>query len=489
MKKAFVLILTFGLLFTFGCNKANVPDTTGEPNGKTTQVGVSSSTDERDINNLFFFKPDIKQLNYKGTFIFDDIIEKDVKLNINDLAKLKDGIVYELKIDDIPEVSEDRLNLGYFYVQKDKIYKIEPNEENLKKLKDSGQLPDNSVIVCQEKEISDELGEETGLHQSLTVKGDIIEYHSYNDQVNTGYFETIVWEKEKGMISYRSGFGADRDLIELQLESYNKQESEEQRDMSISEIKENFYGIWEFTKPVTIYGLSPEETIEYMGNQFTYMPQFCRCGRSGLNNPNYSVEKLGRENLDESLKQFLENNNIKEDFVHKIEIFEDNGKEKKWDSLGSELYKIEDRIIVNIDGQLCELKRVFDGEVDNYLIDKDTVHIGQKIGSLTVKSIEGTPDSMNDITFTGEITVKCVYELYDTGYGYGCVITLDQDSRKIIPVFEDFANEKNIRINNVEAVQKLLTKESGEAEIVIDNYSIGEREIMISANLVRVISQ
>jgi len=483
MRKVLVMILVFGLLFAFGCNNSNIPNTDENPDGKNTQVENSSS-----VKNPFF-NPNVEQLNYKGKFIFDDIIEKDVKLNINEAAKLEDGIVYELRMDGIMEVPEERLSLGYFYVQKDKIYKIEPTEVNLRKIKNSGQLPDDSVIVCQDNEINDELGEESGFHQYLKVKGNVREYHSYNDQVNSGYFETIIWEKEKGMISYRSGFGADRDLIELNLENYSKQESEENTSMNISENNENFYGIWEFIEPVTVYGLSPEESIEYLSSQFIYMPQFCRCGGSGLNNPKYLIEKLGSERFGEDLQQHLDKNNIKVDFANRIVIFEDDEKQEKWEAFGGEFYKVGDKIIVDIDGKLFGMRRVFEGEVENYLIDKDTVHIGQKIGPLTVKSIERISELINDITFTGEITVKGVYQWDYTGDGYGCVITLNEDSRKTIPVFEDYANEKIILIHNTEIAEKLLPKESGEAEIVIENYSIGERQIMISADLVRVISR
>jgi len=482
MRKVLVMIMVFGLLFVFGCNKANVPNTDGNPAGEITQEENGQS-----VNNPFF-KTDVEQLNYKGQFIFDDIVEKDVKLNIKEVSKLEDGIVYELRMDEIMEVPEERLSLGYFYVQKDKIYKIEPTEENLGKIKDNGQLPEDGVIVCQDDEISDGLGEEKGFHRYLEVKGNVREYHSYDNLVESGYFETIVWEKGKGMISYRSGFGAGRDLIELNLESYSKQESGEQSNINISENSENFYGIWEFTEPVTVHGFTPEESMKYLGKQFIYMPQFCRCGPKGLNNPKYSIEKLEKENFGEELQQYFDDKNIKGDFANKIVVFEDAEEKEKWEGFGNEFYKVGDKIIVDIDGKLFGMKRVFEGEVENYLVDEDTVHVGQKIGSLTVKSVEKYSEMISDITFSGQITVKGVYEWDYTGDGYGCVITLDEESGKIIPVFENFADETIILINNTETARKLLPKESGEAEIVIDNYSIGFRQIMTCADLVRVIS-
>ncbi|MEW5758603.1 MAG: hypothetical protein AB1755_03915 [Candidatus Omnitrophota bacterium] len=168
--------------------------------------------------NPFFLKNNISNLNYKGKFLFDCIVEKDVKLNINEAAKLKYGKLYELKLDRIEGIPEERLRLGYFYVQPDKIYKIEPTEKNLDRLKAGGEAPNYSLIVCQDKEIKDTLSKnEPGFHSCLEINGHKREYRSYNNQVSTGYYESFTWEKDKGLISYRSGYGANKDFIELQL--------------------------------------------------------------------------------------------------------------------------------------------------------------------------------------------------------------------------------------------------------------------------------
>lgn len=229
MRKVLIILLTIGTIFTSGCTKSNgIPNSTIQgidASNSSTQVNsTSEQTDANNnsnieiVNNSCFFKSNISQMNYKGKFLFDDIVEQDVKLNINELASFKNGKLYELKLDSIEGVPNDRLSLGYFYVQKDKIYKIEPTEENLSKLKTSEELPDGSVIVCQDEEIKDTLGKDKpGFHHYLEINGDKREYHSYNNQVATGYYESLTWEKGKGLINYRSGYGAERDSIELQL--------------------------------------------------------------------------------------------------------------------------------------------------------------------------------------------------------------------------------------------------------------------------------
>jgi hypothetical protein len=172
------------------------------------------------VNNKYFFKDNVTQLVYRGQFLFDDILEKEIKLDIHEVANLKYGKLYNFKINYIEGVPNERLDLGYFYIQEDKIYKIKSNEEDLKKLKTTEEIPNDSVIVCQEKEIKDTLGkDEIGFHHYLKVNGDKREYHSYNNQVSTGYYESFIWEKDKGLVTYRSGFGAERDSIELQLQN------------------------------------------------------------------------------------------------------------------------------------------------------------------------------------------------------------------------------------------------------------------------------
>lgn len=183
---------------------------------ETTEGGSEIEEDAR-VSNPFFFSNDISQVEYKGSFAFDDFIDQDVKLNITELTRLRNGMLYELKLDPVPGIPEDRLSLGYFYVQADKIYKIEPSEENISRLKTSEELPEGSVIVCQDEEIKDTLGEdEPGSHHWLEANGEKREYRSYNNQAASGYYESFTWEKGKGLAGYRSGFGAERDSIDLQ---------------------------------------------------------------------------------------------------------------------------------------------------------------------------------------------------------------------------------------------------------------------------------
>lgn len=250
-------------------------DTSQQPSKETSQQPSQEtvqqpSRETPDVGNLFFFNSNIRHVNYKGAFLFNDIIKKDIKLNINEVANLKYGKLIELKLDYIEGVPNDRLSLGYFYVQKDKIYKISPTQENLKKLKASEEMPNNSSIVCQDQEMIDTLKEdERGWHQYIKVNGNRIEYHSYNNQVETGYFERFTWEKNKGLIFYQSGYGAGRDSIELQLSSNGSKESEE-----------SFYGEWQIKKDIAsgpVGSYSSDDVKTLAGTHLTLSKDSATC--------------------------------------------------------------------------------------------------------------------------------------------------------------------------------------------------------------------
>lgn len=124
------------------------------------------------------------------------------------------------------------------------------------------------------------------------------------------------------------------------------------------------------------------------------------------------------------------------------------------------------------------------------IINPAAVEIGQSIGGLTVLELDtsgtGTDLQVNDITFSGELTLTGAYEWGDIGDGFGYIITLDEEMMERIPLFEDFADERTLILGNTEEAAELLSSSSGKATFVLANYSIGYRQIMISADLVKV---
>ena len=141
---------------------------------------------------------------------FEDFVTINITLYINKLDEIDDGILYRLNIEPVLYYDEQRMILEYFYVQKEKIYKIIAEDIDINELKTKKDIITHSFIVCQDEEIK-------GLHRYMLVNDGIREYHYYNTAVETGYYEQFVWEYGKGLISYKSGWGAESRPIELQI--------------------------------------------------------------------------------------------------------------------------------------------------------------------------------------------------------------------------------------------------------------------------------
>ena len=110
--------------------------------------------------------------------------------------------------------------IGYFYVMKDKIIKMNATEENLRFVLD-GKLPEDCVTVCQKEEIIDKLDEDaSGIHTFLRVNGKRREYYSRDTSSHVGYYESFIWEDDKGLVYYESGWGDGWDGIQLAVSDF-----------------------------------------------------------------------------------------------------------------------------------------------------------------------------------------------------------------------------------------------------------------------------
>ena len=176
---------------------------------------IGNNLDENVLETVFFHNG-ISKEKYKAEFMFDDILNEEISLEIKLISSLNNGKVYAIKIITESEIPKERLCLGYFYVTKEKIYKINLELNRIKKEKNSELLIKNSTIVYQKQSKSDKLGKQAkGVHENIVVNKDKITYNSYNSGVETGYYESFIWKKGMGLIGYRSGYGAERDSIEL----------------------------------------------------------------------------------------------------------------------------------------------------------------------------------------------------------------------------------------------------------------------------------
>ena len=189
------------------------------------RVEKHSPSDAVPEQTAFFFPTGKNSEQYRFTTSFywnHGNMPEVAEVVINEIGRGENGVLYSAKINIDADFEEryslgfDRFQLGYFYVMRDKIYLIK-NQEVVDTFQKEEELIKAGTVVCQEIEKKDSIEGEKGWHEYITVSGDICEFHSYNDLVETGYYEGFAWERGKGLISYWSGFGAGRDSIDLEL--------------------------------------------------------------------------------------------------------------------------------------------------------------------------------------------------------------------------------------------------------------------------------
>lgn len=221
MKKNFIIIWICVLISLCGCS--NIP--------KKQLLIINhfiEQTSEKDfsIKNKYFF-PDEGSIIYKTQFTFleEELLPQEIDLSINEILRFEQGILYELKInfdDDFAGRTYygwDRFHLGYFYVQEDRILLLR-GENILNEITSEEDILSMGKIVCQDEELKDSLNEDqNGEHEYISINENQRQYHSYNNLVESAFYETFVWEQNIGLVRYRSGFGAEKDGIELYLES------------------------------------------------------------------------------------------------------------------------------------------------------------------------------------------------------------------------------------------------------------------------------
>lgn len=181
--------------------------------------------------NPYFFPDDNSLIKYNGTFEFFGMDpetgileskEEEIEVSVSRVKILENGILYNMKIvndgkfyfddSETGEYDSNRLDLGYFYVQKDKIFlirdvEIEPNITER-------ELINEGKIICQSESMEDTLDSgKKGWHESIEVIGDRCHFSSYADYSETDWWEGFVWQKGLGLVEYKSGRGVGDSMI------------------------------------------------------------------------------------------------------------------------------------------------------------------------------------------------------------------------------------------------------------------------------------
>lgn len=181
-------------------------------------VGMSCLTDTYNIKNsvdkektVKKFKPMNKSFWQDGNIFTawltrgrnDGKVSKPCVVLVKEKAKNKYDVI--IRCDFNKEY--DNIHLGTFTVSENEIIK---------------EVDGHQEIVWAKNEVSDKLlVDQKGSHNSIKIEGKEVKYSYYNNQVETGYYERITFTKEKKLEEFVSGFGAERDLIQLEGIEFN----------------------------------------------------------------------------------------------------------------------------------------------------------------------------------------------------------------------------------------------------------------------------
>lgn len=169
----------------------------------------------------YFFEKGISSWTYEGRFLQLSMQEEQIELSVTEVKHFEEGNLYELMWNCNKDAKDrygvDRRYLGLFLVLDDCIYLIR-NRDTKEELTTVDEFRHIGTLVCSKYGKEDILEEnERGWHEYILVEDNRSEYHGYNNLVETGYYECFVWEIGKGLIEYRSGYGAESDAIEVYL--------------------------------------------------------------------------------------------------------------------------------------------------------------------------------------------------------------------------------------------------------------------------------
>ncbi|MFW6016144.1 MAG: hypothetical protein ACOCRK_06870 [bacterium] len=247
---------------------------------------------------------------------------------------------------------------------------------------------------------------------------------------------------------------------------------------------DDLYGTWEATQ--MLMGEKNELTDSY---KFIFMKDFCDYKKNrGLNQPYYNYERISKEEFEEEYNIDLDKYNINHDLI-KVKIYEDDTMKEEWKTYEGTFYLVEDyRMIMCARGNIYNLEKTSDEKVNNYIINRETIKEGTEICGLTASNVDRSEFSYMNIEFEGELELTGVYEWIEWD-GLKLAVEIDyNNSINRIPVFE-YSTGETLYLENAEQFKNKLEKKTGKVTIIINNYSIGDREIACSADLVEVIEK
>ena len=151
-------------------------------------------------------------VTYDADLLFNEIEHTKAQVEIEIVDETLDYQIIHMSISNWEELNipEYRKEIGVFYcADNDVIYKIDEQT-------DITNFEQGTIVASPEPMGNDTTGSSERMEKStITLKDNICVYKYTNGLVETGYYECFIWEKDVGLIEYRSGFGAQSQEIYL----------------------------------------------------------------------------------------------------------------------------------------------------------------------------------------------------------------------------------------------------------------------------------
>lgn len=231
-----IILLVFIVVIISAILNEKKPQAEALPISKNQQENEQGQV---EISNPYFYQESCVMLEANAEYqCFEEFQKTPVKISGCMIKEYPEGMLYKLVVDSEGQLTdaslsdaETRLRM-YFYVTEDQIYRVQPylvvgqgmitfydNDWLLTLLLDSEEkIINNSRLVCGTSDIFSDLEEgEPGVHEGIVRNGNQISYSRCDVKPNgtPGFYEQFIWEKDKGLVRYESGYSAEREILNL----------------------------------------------------------------------------------------------------------------------------------------------------------------------------------------------------------------------------------------------------------------------------------
>ena len=168
---------------------------------------ISNITTKAENKRAKNFWQDKNKFDVEMLYAMDETFLKSKGVaTIKKEKSLDSGTIFSVVVNSDDNNIKNR-TMSYFYVEDEKIYVLYNFNKDKNVNKDSMQ------IAFQSNKLKEDDGK--GLRYQITPKGNKTNFYLRTYNVETYFFNRIVWGKYRNIKSYKSGYGAGRDLLQV----------------------------------------------------------------------------------------------------------------------------------------------------------------------------------------------------------------------------------------------------------------------------------